>query len=234
MCTGCSRRGLISGAIATLVLGTQSSDAADGNPRIVCGFKGEEFQGYRNSMTSSSGDPKFDSALIAELRRILQIIPAEPGFKYVKANNAAATNESIVAGTTGTVLIGLEFVNNLVKQDEGGVIVAGVLAHECAHIFQYFSAYHVRLRESTNRLIELHADLLAGYYMAKKLGSAGAKLSGLQRTLIQTGTYNPLDSESHGTAAQRNVALDKGYLLSLKGVTFEDAASEGENYVRRL
>ena len=64
-------------------------------------------------MTSSSGDPKFDSALIAELRRILEIIRADPGFKYVKSNNAAATNESIVFGTKGTVFIGLDFVNNL-------------------------------------------------------------------------------------------------------------------------
>ncbi len=98
------------------------------------------------------------------------MIPADPGFKYVKSNNAAATNESIVVGTKGTVFIGLDFVNNLVKQDEGGISVAGVLAHECAHIFQYFSTYRDSLKGPTGRLFELHADLLAGYYMAKKLG----------------------------------------------------------------
>ena len=234
MCASCSRRSLISGAIATLILGTRISDAAVEDHRIMCGFKDEEFRSYRNSMTSSSGDSKFDSALISELKLILQVIPVDPGFKYVKADNASATNETIVSGTKGTVLIGLDFVNKLVKKDEGGISVAGVLAHECAHIFQYFSVYHGRLRGPTNRLIELHADLLAGYYMAKKLGSAGVRLSPLQQTFIQIGTYNDLDERNHGTPGQRNAALDKGYLLSLRGISFEDAAREGEDYVRGL
>jgi hypothetical protein len=234
MCGICSRRSLITGAIATFIFGTKISSAADGDRRILCGFNDGEFKTYRHSMTSTSGDPRFDNAVIAELKRILQVIPIDPGFKYVKANNAAATPESIVGGTKGTVLIGLDFVSDLVKQDDGGVVVAGVLAHECGHIFQYFSRYHDLLKGQTHRLLELHADLLAGYYMAKKLGSAGRKLSGLQRTLIQTGTYNNLDVTNHGTPGQRNAALDKGYMLSLSGITFEDAAREGEEYVQKL
>jgi hypothetical protein len=70
--------------------------------------------------------------------------------------------------------------------------------------------------------------------MAKKLGSAGVRLSPLQQTLIKIGTYNYLDERNHGTPGQRNAALDKGYLLSLSGISFEDAAREGENYVRGL
>jgi hypothetical protein len=56
----------------------------------------------------------------------------------------------------------------------------------------------------------------------------------LQRTLIQNGTYNYLDQKSHGTPGQRNAALDKGYLFALAGITFEDAAREGGDYVRNL
>jgi hypothetical protein len=233
MCGSCSRRGLILGAVATFILGVRPAEA-EGDHRILCGFKSENFQSYRDTITSSSGNPSFDGAVIAELKRILKIIPAEPGFKYIKANNAAATNESIVDGTKGTVFIGLDFVSNLVKQDDGGVSVAGVLAHECAHIFQYYSPYHARLKGTTSRLLELHADLLAGYYMAKKLGNAGAMLSGLQRELIQNGTYNNIHLEDHGTPGQRNAALDKGYVMSRGGMAFEEAARMGEEYVRRL
>jgi hypothetical protein len=234
MCVLCSRRDLISGAIATLLLSTEFSYAGNGDRRVLCGFNNDDLRTYHNSMTSTSGDPRFDSALIAELKRILQVIPIDPGFKYVKANNAAASDESIVHGTKGTVFIGLDFVRKLVDHDDGGVSVAGVLAHECAHIYQYFSPYNDELKGSTYLWFELHADLLAGYYMAKKLGTDTLRLSEFQRTLIRSGTYNEQDLRNHGTPGQRNAAMDKGYRLSRSGMTFEDAAREGKEYVQRL
>src|SRR5262245_45586344 len=120
MCGVCSRRSLVTGAVATFIFGTGICNAADEDRRILCGFNDEGLRTYRNSMTSTSGDPRFDNAVIAELKRILNVIPIDPGFKYVRANNAAATPESIVGGTKGTVLIGLEFVSELVKQDDDG------------------------------------------------------------------------------------------------------------------
>jgi len=233
MCVICSRRDVISGAIATLLLGTEFSYAGNGAPPVLCGFNSDDLRTYHNGMTSTSGDLKFDRALIAELKRILEVIPVDPGFKYVRANNAAASDETIVYGTKGTVFIGLDFVKKLVD-DDGGVSVAGVLAHECAHIYQYFSSYNETLKGPTYLWFELHADLLAGYYMAKKLGTDTIRLSEFQRTLIRSGTYNEQDLKNHGTPGQRNVAMDKGYRLARSGMSFEDAAKEGKDYVQKL
>ena len=50
--------------------------------------------------------------------------------------------------------------------------------------------------------------------------------------MIDFGNYNTLDPKDHGTPGQRNAALDKGFLLAASGTTFENAAREGEAYVR--
>ncbi len=231
MCHVCSRRGLIAGAAATLILGSAMSNAAESGRRIACGFKDVDLSKLRNSMTSRSGDPQFDRALIVELRRILRFLPVEPGFQYVDADNAFALPETIVPNTKGTVLIGLKLVQKLARQDvDGGVAVAGVLAHECAHIFQFFSSYYERLKGQTQILLELHADFLAGYYMAKRRGFAPDKPGIFAKAIIQESTYG----SGHGDPGQRNAAMDKGYALSKNGKTFEEAASEGERYVRNL
>jgi hypothetical protein len=230
MCCVCSRRGLIAGAITIFLLGPTMSRAADRDRQVACGF-GDGHNQYRNTMTSKSDDPSFDRALIAELKRILQVIPVDPGFQYVDADNAFALSDSIIANTKGTILIGQKFVKDLVKQKDGGVAVAGVLAHECAHIFQFFTSYYDRLNGRTKVLLELHADFLAGYYMAKRIGFAPDNPGIFAQALIQKSTYR---SSGHGTPGQRNAAMDKGYMLSLSGKTFEEAAREGEEYVRRL
>jgi hypothetical protein len=234
MCVICSRRDLIFGATAALLLRAETSYAVEGGPRVLCGFNNDELRTYHDGMSSTSGDRRFDNAVIAELRRILQVMPVGPGFKFVKANNAAASDETIVQGTRGTVFIGLDFVRKLIDHDDGGISVAGVLAHECAHIYQYFSQYNEALKGPTYLWFELHADFLAGYYMAKKLGTDTIRLSDFQLTLMRSGTYNEQAVQNHGSGPQRNAAMDKGYRLARSGMSFEDAAKEGKDYVQKL
>jgi hypothetical protein len=233
MCAACSRRALIVGSISTLVSSRTASYAIDGS-RVAC-VSGSPRPNY-NDMTSKSGDPAFDRALIAELKRIITVIPVDPGFKFVNAKNAGATPETIVNGTKGTVLIGLRLVNELLKPSQGGITVACVLAHECGHIFQFFSAdqYYARLSGPTERLRELHADVLAGYYLAKKMGSDPSDMRDVLKAFIDFGAYENASPDDHGSPGQRCAALDKGYTLSLNGKPFEDSAREGASYVRGL
>ena len=102
--------------------------------------------------------------------------------------------------------------------------------------FSFFSddQFYERLSGPTRRLRELHADVLAGYYMAKRIGAAPSSLRVVQKAMIDFGNYNTLDPKDHGTPGQRNAALDKGFLLAASGTTFENAAREGEAYVRVL
>ncbi|PSO30608.1 hypothetical protein [Bradyrhizobium sp. MOS002] len=213
-----------------------ASSRADADGRVACALSGDGLKDGGSTLLSKSDDPAFDNALIAELRRILRIIPINPGFKYVSDNNAYATDTTIVAGTSGTVLIGLKLVRELLKPSQGGVAVACVLAHECGHIFQFFSSekYFDRLDGTTQRYRELHADFLAGYYLAKRMGAATAQMREVEKALVDFGDYHAGNPKDHGTPGQRLAALDKGYVLSLGGAEFKDAAAEGEKYVKVL
>jgi predicted metalloprotease len=186
-----------------------------------------------NSMPPEGG-ADYHRALIGELQNILKVIPVNPGFQYVSADNCFAVPQNYVPGTKGTVLIGTTFLDQLLKQKQGGVTAAGVLAHECAHIYQYFSSYYDRLKGPTAVLYELQADALAGYYLQKKLGGSPARLNAVQRDFIQMGTYNPQAATYHGTPGLRNAALDKGFLIAQGGSTFEEAATQSEPFVKAL
>src|ERR1700737_4939940 len=146
MCSICSRRGLISGAIATVAIWPLRATAALQNSNAIpCACSNDEFANRHQTKRSKSGDDKFDAALIEELKVIEQIIPGiNPGFQFVQAHNAFTTAETVIRGTQGTVWIGIDFVKNLADPKNnsvnGGIAVAGVLAHECAHVFQLASS----------------------------------------------------------------------------------------------
>lgn len=241
MCVVCSRRALMFGATAALFSGPAISRAA--GRRITCGFNRVEGQKFRQTRTSKSGNPQFDDALKAEVERIHQIMPINAGFQYVKANNAFATDDSIVPETKATVWIGLDLVTRLIKSNDG-ISVAGILAHECAHVFQFFQpsarTYYDQLMElkeakSTTILVELHADFLAGFYLAKKKGVTHAQIGHFAKTLIEGGSYNFLDRDHHGYPSHRSLSMERGYRAAVQERrSFEQAAQFGVEYVRKL
>jgi hypothetical protein len=110
---------------------------------------------------SRSGDDDLDRALIAELKRIVRILTVNPGFKYINEMNAYVLLETIVEGTEGTVILGLPLIKSLLEKADGGAGVAGVCAHECAHIYQWRNKLDDKLGRSTSVMPrELHADFL--------------------------------------------------------------------------
>jgi hypothetical protein len=183
-----------------------------------------------------SGDVNLDLALVAELGRIKGIIPVNPGFQYIEENspNAYAISETLIPGTKGTVLLGLKLVSFFMKSQNGGASVAGVCAHECGHIYQYFSSYAERFATDNNGRIlrELHADFIAGYYMGRRKEYTANHVKLFSRTLFDVGTYDFANPQYHGSPALRATSMEAGYHQAATGVTFADATAKGEAYVR--
>jgi hypothetical protein len=143
---GCSRRNFCASIFTSLLLVPFSKPvysfvavAVDERPKLF----------------SRSGDADFDRALIAELKRICDILEVNPGFKYLDEMNAFATLETIWPGTNGTVMLGLPLMRKLMEDAEGGHGVAGVCAHECAHIYQYQSGFVKKLKEPSGQSVIL-------------------------------------------------------------------------------
>jgi hypothetical protein len=99
---------------------------------------------------------------------------------------------------------------------------------------QYFSHYNDKLKGPTAASRELHADLLAGYYLCKKKGLVPQEVTPFQRTLMQGGTYNRSSTQFHGTPNQRGAAMDRGFMYAMDGKSLQEAARDGAEYVLRL
>lgn len=192
----------------------------------------EQFQIF-----STSGRDDIDRALIAELRRMLAIFPIDPGFKYINdiQPNAFAAQESRVSGTSGTVYIGLNLINSEFRRsNSGGVAVAGICAHECGHIYQYATGWISRLSSNTARLVELHADFLAGFYFGRDGARSNDSITSFADSLFSRGDYNFNDPSHHGTPNQRVSAMRAGYSVGLTNVSITTAAERGAEVVRSL
>jgi hypothetical protein len=119
-------------------------------------------------------------------------------------------------GTDGTVLYNLEWMREqLLEGKWGGAIVAGVIAHEFGHILQYNTNRMGRLSgmDSTNKFVELHADFLAGIYMAGKDSSIDVK--SYADAFFKIGDSYFTSPDHHGTPEERYIALRMGYARRL-------------------
>lgn len=201
-----------------------------------CSMNGSAFNA--SQVRSSSGNPQLDGALIAELRHILDVFPINPGFKYIydPQPNAFAVPDTMVQGTQGTVFFGLNLIQQEMQAAQyGGVAVAGISAHECGHIFQFFSGYAQRLSGATAMPMELHADYLAGYYMGKRKQFSTDRVSVFAQSVFNKGDYAFNDRSHHGTPEQRRSAMLAGYQAAAnKGMSLNAAAQEGANLVGGL
>jgi hypothetical protein len=234
MCRLCSRRAFVQGSLSALVLGDSTGRASSAVDSEACAWNATDLGSYPRRSTSNN--PDLDRALIAELKRILETIPVNPGFQFIEEDNpnAFALKASLISGTNGTVLIGLKLLNVLFQESQGGVSVAGVCAHECGHIYQYFSEFYDRLNGSSKIYLELHADCLAGFYMGKRKDTTADQIKLFTKTLVSFGGYDYGNEKFHGSPGQRAAAMEHGYMLAGKGVSFDDAAADGESYVKRL
>jgi hypothetical protein len=232
MCFTCSRRAFLAGTGAVVAAGTLPAPAEAGG-QMGCLMLAHSLT--RQELHSSSGNPGLDRAMIAELRRALQVIPVAPGFKFFRDDspNALATDASLVPDTEGTVLLGINLIRSEMEgKEDGGIAVAGICAHEIAHIYQFKHGWLQRLRKHNVAPVELQADFIAGYYMGVRQQFAAGRIQVFGESLFKKGDYEFNDPGHHGTPEQRLQLMMQGFSAGRRGVEFEAAAREGAELAR--
>jgi hypothetical protein len=136
---------------------------------VADGFVGSDDDVDR--MVFTSGDRETDHRLGRALLRLAQVFDVHPGcgfFDDGRQPNARAVPKSTVPGTEGTVLFGQSLFRKTMALNDDGMAVLAVFAHEFGHIAQFRTRVHDTLRDGypTAKLVELHADFLAGFYWA--------------------------------------------------------------------
>ncbi|MFT4553877.1 MAG: hypothetical protein ACI9S8_002520 [Chlamydiales bacterium] len=121
--------------------------------------------------------------------------------------NAIASPLDTAIGRRGTVYFGLSLLlDELWSMTKGEIAVAGILAHEFAHILQFKKGW---VSGAVNR--ELHADYLAGWYLGQRSYHGPLDITGFANSLFQRGDYNFGDPQHHGTPAARRTAMVAGF-----------------------
>ena len=109
--------------------------------------------------------------------------------------------------------------------------VMATIAHEFGHIAQYRSGVIDKLENahSTVKYVELHADLLLGYYLGvRKREEPTLSMWASGHSLFEIGDYDFNHPQHHGTPRERISAAEAGFEMGQDGeVSFERAFSEG-------
>jgi hypothetical protein len=198
---------------------------------------------------SSSGDPLLDKALPAAAAAIAGVFKFAPNtwpavILVADNQSALATPITVVDGTQGTILLGKGLVlEEMYKQQYGGAAIEGILAHEFAHHVQFRSSHYQELiaadPNKTVRLVELHADYLAGWYIGQGTSTSVDAVAAFAEALFQRGDDAFRDPSHHGTPIERYAVMLKGFFSGRKGGTqgslsVSNASNEGAALVRTL
>ncbi len=235
---GVTRREFSAGLVALASLGCPICGTAHGAGRILCAAAGNGAPdpGLR---LSTSGDKNLDRILAAEMIEQSRFFGLKPAFMLYggQDENALAMSDTIMPGTQGTIFYNLGFLKSQLKSSQwGGAIIAGIIAHEFTHIYQFYSTYAARLEalHATVKFQELHADYISAFYMARKYVSSKVKLDAYFDEFYRLGDYDFGSKDHHGTKEERYFAIKAGHNLSLgnqgKDVAF--AASQGEIFLK--
>jgi hypothetical protein len=238
------RRRVLSLGVASLVLGIR--------PRGVGANVGSAVEGCtllqaqqgatppEERLLDGSGDDARDRMLGRALVHISQEFDVYPGFSFYNdddAPNAIAAPFTLLEDTTGTVLFGINLLHTqLDAHPDGDIAVLGICAHEFGHIVQFFSPYYRQLRKAhaTVKLVELHADFLAGYFVARRRERfPDIRLQGLGAAWEAMGDVDYNDPKHHGTSAERLAAIEEGFFWGRdQGGEVRGAAEAGARCVK--
>ena len=210
--------------------------------RSVFGVNGGAAKGNSVKIATSSGDAETDRFLGSALGRLSSTFKVSPGFAFFddsKAENAVAIRETLLGNGPGTVLMGMKLFGRLMaRTNDGGITVIAVCAHEFGHIYQMYAGYEVPLNQldaKTNRPHELHADFLAGYYLAlRKAEHRELDLREVGRELHALGDTAFTSRQHHGTPDERVGALTAGFRFGAQGnADIAAAAKAGFELIKR-
>ena len=181
-----------------------------------------------------------DDLVGTELFELNAFFDANPRILWADMNSLAFMNTGQLArGYTGYVVLSNRLLGLLTTGEPAAQnVVFTILAHEYAHLYQYEKNWWSVLTRSakTKKALELHADYLAGFYLAKRENRFPEyQPSVVVERWYELGDFRFTDREHHGTPSERVDALSSGYA---QGGNFlarlHQAAVAGHQWVGRL
>jgi len=187
----------------------------------------------RDRFFDTTGDAALDAQIAREAETLHRLFGVKPDVRILDDRavpNAWASLGSVVPDTLGTVALGRRLLREQIYLgDHKDVALAGVLAHEFAHILQWRLGCRL-----VGRARELHADYLAGWYLARRQPGpfkSARKLRAFAKKLHAKGDHALASPQHHGTPNERVAALMLGHHNAV--AKLEVALRAGEGFVAR-
>lgn len=145
-----------------------------------------------------------------------EILLAEnPAWRAVDRHFTGSEKEVVLLSRSDTLGKG--------QMDAGENMLFAILAHEFGHVFQFSSCFDAGDTSLLGaggimrplRDIELHADYMAGFALARseeKYGRPDDLLRRFSDTILNLGDFNFRPCYHHGTPAERYTMMMKGYI----------------------
>lgn len=163
-----------------------------------------------SGLLPSTGNFALDNAFRNEspiLSSSFGVVPMGWFYDDSEGENAMATpSVTNFQFPDGTVIVGLRLIQSELYRDGGvGLSIPGILAHEYAHIVQFKFGRH-----PATPVNELHADFLAGWYLARR-GYSYFTVGPAFQSFFSKGGYDFNSPNFHGTPQQRLTAIQAGF-----------------------
>jgi hypothetical protein len=120
-----------------------------------------------------------------------------------------------------TLVVGLEFFEDIANPPGNINQAVAVIAHETAHAFQHQHGLLNMLVETNPhrvKCIELHADFLAGGYMGWRADRYNVAVNDLSSFFYQLGDTQTSADGHHGLGAERFLSFSRGFGLGSEDV----------------
>jgi hypothetical protein len=179
------------------------------------------------ALYKTTGHSQLDQAFNQEGNLISSLFGVTPQLFIIEDGHSP---NAYADGPGNRLLFGIRLLaDELWSMDRGGTAVAGITAHEFAHILQWRTdPRNIELVRASDR--ELHADFMAGYYLARKSKITPIDLPGFARSLYKKGGYDFTNPLHHGTPAERVDSMRAGF--ACKSTSARDAYRAGVKYLK--
>lgn len=183
------------------------------------------------NITNTTNNANLDSHIFKEVSKLerffSQNIDFFFGLEENQSGNAFFTPRCSSISCNGSIVLGQHLILQAFNQGKGLNSVTAVLAHEFAHSVQLFFGWY-----GNSPLKELHADYLAGFYMAYQSNLTTTDLDNAVDDFYSRGDFNFHSPQHHGTPEERGCAFIMGFKYGRQGNSnVVNAFNVGRKYV---
>lgn len=168
-------------------------------------------------LSRTCGVPWLDQMMPIEAQYLSRYFGVRAGFTFLvdaEGANAFATPDAFFPNTGGTVLFGVQLLQQELSASQFGTIaLAAIMAHEWGHILQF--AHGIRV---PGKRMELSSDFMAGWWCGMKVlaNTPVVDMQTVARSLYAKGDYAFNDPAHHGTPPERVEQMALGFSAAVE------------------